>query len=922
MLDGTRAAPKAAVAIEERDRDQEHAGRPRPLPPSSGKIPRLVRDDSPDMTVDARHSQSGDGETTDPAVVRFQGVGPSDDEDPSRDGDCDDVVVEGTFPPPDAVDDDDDGPSFETSLGSETEAPSPLAASAPSPAPAPAPTQSRRRHRPVGAPPPAPKHSQPRRCYRLNLERPFDIHCEPSPLEYGDYMTPWGAEQLPLRAGPVEYCPPRHLGGRAEVWRELLRWGREETTDDDGKEADETQTTEEERVGGWRRLTPAEALAVRKLGEKDPNNGEYTFETYDLSHVVGDWDVRMGSGREQDGGLECSGRSGGGDIHVDLDELSIRDSVRSNNGLATLKEDSMHHHDRDRDRDRDHDQDAIRDPHDGVGISSGSSSSEEAMHPNALFAARRVRGKHDEMQHAEDLLSHLPSRFSSSSNFPFRIGAENCHGRSHSPRQSADQPFSHSDPPSADHPSLHLPPPPPPPDRELHTVLSLDSDTSREQILRLKTDEELANDTARLFRRSELSLREAREREEEERRRIESEAKLKKEREETERLEKERSEGGGHSRTHSNGSGGHLRRKSSLSLGSTKKLLRSLSKVMAELNGTPSNAHSNNRTGSGAGAGVGGGERICSSLQAATIEKARDLIDDDDDDDDCEGSSEDDTTTTTKKQHLNISLYIIGEYDVLNDLVNDGAKRLSRGKDASDWELLMQNEPCPPPDRWVRPTGWIRCNPSCGYAAFPPKGYVVGGAKNKVRIAELEETKKEKGDVTRSLSSSTSTSRRSSDNRRADDPADARREGKAASSSPPPDPPVSESDSSPKHSYGTHATDSTAAPSTSTEGDGDGGDNEGVSSGAAPDGSSRDAASSETPSLHPADSPTLEAPVTPIVVSSARAAPAHAVVVSKAAAHFNAQPSVSVNDAVMASATKARKSLGKRFAIFGKKNKR
>jgi len=110
-----------------------------------------------------------------------------------------------------------------------------------------------------------------RRCYRLNLERPFDIHCEQSPLvssgrsvgvrpaspsrfrapappffgrplshdddrrplfpravrikqEYGDYMAPWPGSARPATAGPTEYCPPRHLGGREAVWRELMRW--------------------------------------------------------------------------------------------------------------------------------------------------------------------------------------------------------------------------------------------------------------------------------------------------------------------------------------------------------------------------------------------------------------------------------------------------------------------------------------------------------------------------------------------------------------------------------------------------------------------------------------------------------------------------------------------------------------------------
>jgi hypothetical protein len=80
-------------------------------------------------------------------------------------------------------------------------------------------------------------------------------------------------------------------------------------------------------------------------------------------------------------------------------------------------------------------------------------------------------------------------------------------------------------------------------------------------------------------------------------------------------------------------------------------------------------------------------------------------------------------------------LYIYGEYDVLNDLVNDGAKRLSGSKNLSDLELLLQNDPCPPPDRWVRPTGWSRCNPSSCYAANPPEGYDLDSyGKNLVKL--------------------------------------------------------------------------------------------------------------------------------------------------------------------------------------------
>ena len=99
-------------------------------------------------------------------------------------------------------------------------------------------------------------------------------------------------------------------------------------------------------------------------------------------------------------------------------------------------------------------------------------------------------------------------------------------------------------------------------------------------------------------------------------------------------------------------------------------------------------------------------------------------------------------------------MYIYGEYDVLNDLVNDGAKRLSRSKNLSDLDLLLQNDPCPPPDRWVRPTGWSRCNPSSCYAANPPKGYDLNSyGQNLVKLPTSSQDEEE---------SNTSTSKRQS----------------------------------------------------------------------------------------------------------------------------------------------------------------
>jgi hypothetical protein len=51
-----------------------------------------------------------------------------------------------------------------------------------------------------------------------------------------------------------------------------------------------------------------------------------------------------------------------------------------------------------------------------------------------------------------------------------------------------------------------------------------------------------------------------------------------------------------------------------------------------------------------------------------------------------------------ESRHL---LFIMGEYDILNDLVYDGVRRLRDNAGATDLELLRQNDPCAPPDRSV-----------------------------------------------------------------------------------------------------------------------------------------------------------------------------------------------------------------------------
>merc|ERR1712238_151885 len=116
------------------------------------------------------------------------------------------------------------------------------------------------------------------------------------------------------------------------------------------------------------------------------------------------------------------------------------------------------------------------------------------------------------------------------------------------------------------------------------------------------------------------------------------------------------------------------------------------------------------------------------SVQASQIDKAREMVDGYDDGDGGLILTPGDGQTAGKADEvvprkLNISLFVVGEYDILNDLVNNGAKRLSDSKISSDLDLLLQNDPCPPPDRWVRSTGWDKCNPSSNYARNPPEDF-------------------------------------------------------------------------------------------------------------------------------------------------------------------------------------------------------
>lgn len=96
------------------------------------------------------------------------------------------------------------------------------------------------------------------RCYRLNLERPFDISLQKSPLGR-DYSGPPVHEcDLPPAQGPVEYIPPVHLCSKEELARRRCHsWGGATGTTTGQGEAGTVATS---YTGGPNSTIPSELL--------------------------------------------------------------------------------------------------------------------------------------------------------------------------------------------------------------------------------------------------------------------------------------------------------------------------------------------------------------------------------------------------------------------------------------------------------------------------------------------------------------------------------------------------------------------------------------------------------------------------------------------------------------------------------------
>ena len=167
----------------------------------------------------------------------------------------------------------------------------------------------------------------------------------------------------------------------------------------------------------------------------------------------------------------------------------------------------------------------------------------------------------------------------------------------------------------------------------LHTVFSMDSTTSEDEKLNPKTDEEIANETARLFRRSQLSIKEKEDKAKKEMERLEAVAAAREAAARQSGLDVSTS-------TRRGGKGSSSRRFSS------KKLLRSISRTFSSnvINSSNTSGGSENWRGSSSRRassmrssasgserpGMDGNRR--GSTQALAIDKARDVADESDDD--------------------------------------------------------------------------------------------------------------------------------------------------------------------------------------------------------------------------------------------------------------------------------------------------
>lgn len=359
-------------------------------------------------------------------------------------------------------------------------------------------------------------------------------------------MTPWTKEVYPDTVGPVEYCPPRHLGGRGPIWRELVRWT------ENGQAASasfETEVHDERKVNS---LDEQEYAAAGGGGgakeEEDDEDGGRRKPSLRSSCQI------EGADAAAYADLDADGRNF---IHPE----SVGPAARRN--LPSM------------------------DPTQGFSPTGGWRS----LTPQELYAQKKL-GERDarsgELCFATYDLSHLS------------LGDGGAHtllsGRDVARAGGAEA---------------------------LRTVFSMDSDASEEGRDESKSPEEMANETARLFRRSALSLREAAERE----RVAEMRRKAEERRKEMERIQREGEMGDVDDLNLSQ----RVRRRAKRGGRAVKKRL-SKAFSHSDMGGSVEASWRGNayRNRNKRPSSESGGNSQRSSAQAHTIDKARDLVDESD----------------------------------------------------------------------------------------------------------------------------------------------------------------------------------------------------------------------------------------------------------------------------------------------------
>ncbi len=413
-------------------------------------------------------------------------------------------------------------------------------------------------------------------------------------------MAPWSKEVYPITVGPTEYCPPRHLGGNIQVWQELLRrrcrhWS--------SNSAEDSRT-----VASAAASADAIAAGEEKVNSLDILDNAMTSNTMGEEDAATAVVVVAATDR---GGADHGNKDFYGDIIVG----------RTTNATTSVR--------------RRNDDGEEEDASTGIVLTMSSSSSTSTTGYRCLTSQEQI------------VIQKSLREQNYCGEYTFEA-----YDLTH-----VIQPHQHNDiPRSKNHNNKSNYEEGRQGGRELRTVFSMESSTSEEELMYPITAEEIAQNTARLFRRSELSIRERSDGTEDERLR--------------QQYQQQRHDGedkgvsgplsddskadrsgaiGGGAGIGGEGKGKKKKSRSSTLSSGGKKLFRSLSKALSDMQGTPapsSGMHSRSTSSGVSGSGIWTGMDKRSSMQALIIDKARDLVDASDDGEGNAGGENGNVSTT------------------------------------------------------------------------------------------------------------------------------------------------------------------------------------------------------------------------------------------------------------------------------------